>query len=438
MEKSVEISELIDSRKLSGLQVWTILICALVVLFDGYDIQTMALVIPTLMKEWGLQRPAFTLAVSISLFGMFFGASIVGPFGDRFGRKPVMIIGMLIVGVSSYFTAHSETVNDLVLWRGLTGLGLGMSLPNATALTSEYVPYKQRAWLISLMYCNVAVGALAAGFAAPFLISNFGWKVVFYVGGVLPLLLVILLITSIPESLKLLLAQRPNDKRIPKLIERIAPGVDPQSVYTSDDTHKKTQSVFSLFTKEYAARSLLLWILFVLNLSVLYTLISWLPSILADAGWSQGDSLRGSVMIQAGGVVGGLVVAFCSDRKLTVPALFVAYLVAGAAFAGFLFVESSVRNWDLLLLAVGAGVSGGQLAFTALAALFYPPTIRATGTGWAFAMGRFGAFLGPNVAAWVIATFHLPPVQQLLILIPFVVACALCVLLVPRVWNQNA
>lgn len=431
-----EIGELIDNGALTRQRLSIVVLCAFVVLLDGYDIQTMALAVPSLVEEWGLAPSSFSYALSASVLGLLVGTAIVAPNGDRFGRRPLLIWGMLLVGAASLGTALSSSPLELVIWRLLTGIGLGMTLPNATALTSEYVPKRTRAFLITAMYMSIALGALIAGFTAPVLIDAFGWRSIFVVGGVLPLVVAVVLVLYIPESVRLLFAQRPDDPRIPLLLRRFLPGVDPADVVAVAEPQVVRKNVLALFAPEYWARTTLLWCIFGLNLFVLFVLISWLPTILTDAGWGRTQALRGAVVIQAGGIVGGLVIARFVDRARTIAAMMSAYLLVAIALALFLVVPSNVPTWSVLLLVVGGGVSGTQGALTALSAIFYRPGIRATGAGWASACGRAGAVLAPVVGGVVMARLELSPAQHLALLIPPVVLCAGCIAVLSLAWRE--
>jgi MFS transporter, AAHS family, 4-hydroxybenzoate transporter len=431
VRRTTDLGRLLDEARLSPRKLGVLVLCGLVLLLDGYDIQTMALAVPSLASEWNLDASAFSYALSASVLGMLVSTALVAPIGDRLGRRPVLIVGMLVVGVASIATAFCETPTQLVLWRFATGIGLGMSMPNATALTSEFVPLRSRAFLITAMFISIALGAFIAGFSAPALIEVFGWRSIFLVGGILPLLLSGLLLLWIPESLRLLVAQRPNDRRIARVSRRFLPGVDPATLYVRPEELVDRQGVAVLFSARYRSRTVLLWCVFGLNLFVLFVLISWLPTILTDAGWTRPQALRGSVMIQAGGIAGGLVIAHFVDRGHTVAAMTGGYALVAASLALFLVVPAAVGYWTVLLLAVGAGVSGAQGALTALSAIFYAPGVRATGTGWASACGRAGAVLAPIVGGIVIERFAFEPHHHLALLIPPVLLCGACVLLLP-------
>jgi AAHS family 4-hydroxybenzoate transporter-like MFS transporter len=430
-----EIGELIDRSGLSIDRLGVLILCGLVVLLDGYDIQTMALAVPSLVDEWDTEASAFSYALSASVLGMLLGAALIAPFGDKLGRRPVLVAAMLVVGLASIATAFSATPGHLVVWRFLTGIGLGTSLPNATALTSEYVPLKSRAFLISVMYVSIALGALIAGFTAPALIEAFGWRSIFLVGGILPLVVSLLLLAWIPESIRLLVAERPNDPRIARLLQRFLPGVDAATLYVRPQDRVEKQNVLALFAPQFFSRTVLLWCVFALNLFVLFVLISWLPTVLSDAGWTRPQALRGAVTIQAGGIVGGLIIARLVDQGRARAGMLGAYALAAAAFALFLVVPGTVPNWTLLLLVVGSGISGTQAALTALSAIFYPPSLRATGAGWASMSGRAGAVLAPLAGGFVLTRFALEPDQQLALLIVPVLLCGVCMLLLPYAWK---
>jgi AAHS family 4-hydroxybenzoate transporter-like MFS transporter len=420
----VEVSQLIDERPLAPLQKQIIALCGLVVLLDGYDIQTMALAVPSIAAEWALPSSTFGLALAAALIGLMLGAGLLAPLGDRYGRRPLLVGGMALVGLASMGTAFSTDPAHLAFWRLATGLGLGASIPNATALTSEYMPTRRRAALVTLMFCNMSVGAFAAGFIAPSIIDAAGWRGIFIVGGVIPLLISLLLLLAAPESVRFLVARRPDDPRIASILARIAPGTDPACV-RSEAPRVVKQSVFALFAAEYRWRTVLIWCAFALNLFVLYVLVSWLPTLLRSAGWSTANALRGVGIINAGGVAGGLLLSWFVDRNKTLPAMLAAY-GATAISLGLFMVLPSGSAWWLLLLVIGGGTAGGQMTLNALAAALYPPVIRATGVGWATSIGRIGAAIAPLVGAVVVGR-QIAPVAVLGMLVVPVLACALTV-----------
>jgi AAHS family 4-hydroxybenzoate transporter-like MFS transporter len=434
--QQVAIDKLIDERPMSGLQRRVIVLCGSLIFLDGYDIQTLAVSVNWLSSEWNLTRGDFTAAQTAAVVGYASSAALVAGLGDRWGRRPILILAALLMGTASLFTALSENVAQLTFWRFLTGAGFGASIPNATAITSEFVPARRRAALITVMYANVALGAVVAGFAAPPVYAAFGWPAVFILGGVGPIVVGLLLWLGLPESVRFLIEKRPDDTRIATILSRLAPGVDFRNVTLAARSSITGQSVFALLTPVYRPRTLLLWLGVALNMFSLFFLISWLPALLNTAGWSPAAASRGGVMLQIGGIISGLILAWYVDRGRTVPAMVAAYLVTAASFGLFMVLPPDSGFWWLLLLAIGAGTSGTQFAFNALSAAFYPSLIRSTGVGWAVGVGRIGAILGPAFGGLILSA-QLPTPYVLGLLIIPVLLCASSVLFLPRVWRET-
>jgi AAHS family 4-hydroxybenzoate transporter-like MFS transporter len=257
----------------------------------------------------------------------------------------------------------------------------------------------------------------------------------FTIGGVVPLLLCFLLAAAIPESIKLLLASRPNDPRIAKILGRLSPGTDPKTVYAKKlEIHK--QSITELLSDTYRKGTLLLWMVFIFNMFVLYLLVNWLPTLLTTQGWTASQAPKGAVMIQAGGVVGGLILSWCVDKGKTVMAMLTAYSITAVALGLFTVLPSSGPSWWLLLLVVGGGISGSQFVLNALSAIYYPPVIRATGIGWAASIGRIGAILSPMIGGWIIQMQVAPFAVLGLLVIP-VAICAIGVLMFRSIFQTS-
>jgi AAHS family 4-hydroxybenzoate transporter-like MFS transporter len=399
----VEVDDLIDSRPLAGLQIYVMVLCALAVLFDGYDLQVMALTVPALSKAWSMAPASFSMALSASLLGMGLGAAFIGPLGDRYGRRTILAATLAIVGLSSIASAFAHNVTELAICRFFTGAALGASLANAYTLTADFMPRRRRASLITLAYCNTATGALVAALFAPYAINHYGWQAAFIVGGVLPLLLSVTLVTTAPESIKFLLHRRPQARAIAGILRRIAPGVDPSSVFLTPIAKSLAGSVRDLFTHKFRAPTLLMWLGFAMNSFNLYLLVSWLPTLLTGAGWAPTQAIHAMMFNQVGGVVGGVSLAWLMDRFGAERTLAAGCLLNAVALGLFLVVPSGFFSWGALLLVIGACTGGMQFAIISLAAGLYPSSILATGSGWASAVARIGAFVSPLVGGALIA-----------------------------------
>src|SRR5579864_1071410 len=212
---------------MNRLQLQVLVLCGSVLFIDGFDAQSMGFVAPALVQQLHLARAAFGPVFSSGLVGIMIGALVFGPLADRFGRKPVLVFCTVLFGACSLLTATAVSLPSLLVYRLITGFGLGGAMPNAVALTSEFMPKRLRATAVTLMFVGFSIGAAVGGFAAAALIARFGWQSVFLAGGIVPCVIALLLIILLPESIRFLLMQGGEDKRIAQSLARIAPGVSP-------------------------------------------------------------------------------------------------------------------------------------------------------------------------------------------------------------------
>src|SRR5947209_18498656 len=223
MATDVDITRLIDQQKISRFQILVAVLCAAVVFMDGFDAQAIGYVAPSLSAAWRLPKGALGPVFGAGLFGLMLGALIFGPVADRIGRKPVIIASVLWFGVCTLMTVTADSLNSLLVWRLLTGLGLGGAMPNSIALTSEYSPQRSRATMVMLMFIGFSLGSAIGGLIAAQFISKYGWTAVFWLGGIVPIVLTAVLLFVLPESVRLLALRGTEDQRIRGFLARINP-----------------------------------------------------------------------------------------------------------------------------------------------------------------------------------------------------------------------
>ncbi len=437
-QSAIDLSRLLDERAISPLQAFVAVLSALIMFVDGYDVQVMALAVPLVSHEWALTPPHFSLALSAVLFGICVGAAFIAPLGDRAGRRTLLILAMAVIGVSTMATSTAGSPTQFVLWRALTGIGLGMSIPNCNAWTAEYVPVRSRPTILVVMNAAISAGSFCAGFIAPVIFAHWSWRGAFVIGGVTPLIIGLLIVVAAPESLKFLVVRRPDDRRIASILARIAPELDPATPVRRPEAAPQASrwSLVDLLGSAYRRRTLVLWGVVVANLFSLYVLISWLPTLLESAGWPLNSALRGAVLIQAGGFFGGILLSAFLSRGTTIPALFAAYLITAACLLLFHLAPAAAAVSWIALLVIGGGTSGSQLCLNALSTAYYPPAIKASGMSWAGVIGNFGAFLAPVVGGWGIDRGYSSGSILGMLAAPLVL-CALGVLLMRREWQWN-
>lgn len=431
----VDIDRLIDERPMSTAQVLVALLCSAAMFIYGYSIQVMALAVPTLTAAWGVPAADFGFALMGVVIGISVGGAGLAPLGDRIGRRTLLVGSLLVVAVASFGTATADATLALTLWRVLTGVGIGMGIPNCNAWTAEYAPVRRRALVIVLMNSVIGVGAFCSGQLVPLLVAQYGWQGIFIAGAIASLLLTIAVYAAAAESLKFLAVRRPGDASIPRILKRIAPELDATTVrFPAAQNAPQNRSLLELLQPQFRTRSILLWVTVGLNLFTLYVLLSWLPTLLVAAGWAPDAASRGAVLIQAGGVAGGILLSLFLDRGQTLPALKLAFLLAAICLGLFLFTPSGPL-WAVLLILVGAGISGGQLSLNALSTAYYPPAIKATGMSWVGVIGGIGSIIAPMAGASMIERGMASVTILALLAIPMLLAL-LCLYLMRREWQE--
>src|SRR3979409_1627804 len=394
----VDVADLIDQQPVGGFQLKLLLTCAAVLFLDGFDTQAIGYVAPALAKEWGLSKGALGPVFSAGLFGLMMGALAFGPLADRIGRKKIIILSTLAFGIGTLVTAFVQDVNSLLAVRFLTGLGLGGAMPNAIAMTSEFNPRRRRATMVMIMFCGFSVGAALGGLLAAALIPQFGWPASFIVGAIAPLLLVPILALRLPESVRFLALTGSANDRVAQLLRSISPTAvfAPATQFVIHEAGLTGIPVLHLFKDGRTLVTLLLCVVFFMSLLDLYFLSNWLPTVLNDLGASVSSAAAIGSMLQVGGVVGTFALGSVIDR-FSFRALALVYFIAIFAVGAIGQLGHSVIFVTLAIFAAGFCIVGGQIAANALAAGFYPTSVRATGVGWALGIGRGGSLLRPLV-----------------------------------------
>jgi MFS transporter, AAHS family, 4-hydroxybenzoate transporter len=394
----VDLAGFIEQQPVGSFQIKLLLTCAAVLFLDGFDTQAIGYVAPALAKEWNLTKGALGPVFSAGLFGLMIGALFFGPLADRVGRKKIIIFATLAFGIGTLATAFINDVTTLLTIRFLTGLGLGGAMPNAVAMTSEFSPHRRRATMVMIMFCGFSVGAALGGLFAAAMIPQFGWRSVFVVGGIAPLLLVPILMWRLPESVRFLaLTGRAHD-RVAELLRAIAPGATfaPATQFAVHEPGLAGMPVLHLFSEGRTVATLLLWVVFFMSLLDLYFLANWLPTVLNDLGASVSASAAIGSMLQVGGVVGTFALGSVIDR-FSFRALALVYFAAVFAVGAIGQLGHSAVFVTMAIFAAGFCIVGGQIAANALTATFYPTAVRATGVGWALGIGRVGSIVGPLI-----------------------------------------
>ena len=402
---TLDVTALIDRAHLGAFQLQIIGLCGLVALLDGADTTSIAISASAMASNLGVPMSDFGLIFAAGTLGATLGAMVFGPLADRFGRKRLLLIAALIFGVFTLVTAHADTYGRLMTCRLLAGIGLGGATPCFVALVSEYMPSRIRGTMVTVLWAAFPLGIMLGGFLNSYLVAAFGWQSIFYVGGTLPIIVAALLALAVPESLQFLILHRNDTTKTSAILGRLAPG----AMGTATRLLVTSQQlpgvpVRQLFSGGRAASTLLLWIPFFTAFGVLSVVVFFTPALLRTAGVPAAAS-AGAVVNAfhgLGALLGNAVAGRLVERYGPSPTLGTTLLIGAVCTVLLGFGVSTVALAATATALVGFFVGIASSGSIAVAALIYPPEIRATGIGWGIGMGRAGQVVAPLIASWLL------------------------------------
>ncbi len=419
--RQIDVHKVADEARFNPFHGQVLLWCAMIIIFDGYDLAVAGIALPSIMKEMGVEPAKAGFMVSSALFGMMFGAIFLGTIADRIGRRWAIAI---CIALFSVFTAAAGLAKDplsFAAMRFLAGLGIGGVMPNVVAHMTEYSPKKMRATLVTLMFSGYAVGGIVAALLGKGLIETYGWQSVFFAAG-LPLLLIPFVLKSLPESMPFLLARGRHDE-LKDIVAKLEPGYRPvASDHFAVPAEDKADSapIKHLFDDGRGFSTVMFWIAFFMCLFMVYALSSWLTKLMAGAGYSLGSALTFVLVLNVGAMVGAVVGGWLADRFHIKVVLASMYALAAVSIT-LLGVKMPTELLFVVVGLAGASTIGTQIVANAYTGQFYPMAIRSTGLGWALGIGRSGAIIAPIVIG-VLVSLSLPLQQNFIaIAIPAVI-----------------
>lgn len=410
---SVQVAQIVDGCAFRGLPFVVSIFTVLALVFDGFDIQAVGFVAPALLGEWSITRPELSPVLAAALVGMALGAVLMGPVGDKLGRRSALILSMGVVAVGSLLSAHASTPGELTLYRFITGLGLGGSLPNATSLMVELAPLAVRNLVVSITIVGVPIGGVVGAEAAAQLLPAFGWRSVFVAGAVLPVLLALSMWLWMPESPRYLARRPERSNELARMLNRLTRTTryhaSDRFVIAEQATAEQCEGLRTLLTPQYRADTLLLWTSFFTSIFSVYALFNWLPTVLSGVGLPVSVALRSALVFNLGGVLGALIMATAMNRYGSRKVL-VTFGVSAAALAlalaglqNTLYDANHLAPLLMIMAAAGVTILGVQVGLYSVSAYAYPTSARASGVGAALGVGRVGgivsAFAGGIVSS---------------------------------------
>ena len=399
MAETLSLRAKIEQSPMGAYQWMIVAMAAIMNLLDGFDVLALAFTATAIQNEFGLTRIELGYLLSAGLFGMAAGSLFLAPLADKIGRRPLLLMAVLLSTIGMLGSAFISQYQWLGFWRVITGFGVGGILVGTNVITSEYSSRKWRSFAISVYAAGFGVGAVLGGMFAVMLQGEYGWRSVFLAGAILTGLFLVLLFIWLPESIDFLTTKQPKNAevRLNLIAKKIGLAGDWKLPVKTEKVKTKLP-ISQLFSEKYLHSTLLIWTAFFAIMFSFYFISSWTPALLKEAGMTTEQSVSVGMMISLGGTCGALIYGLLASRW-TARGVLILFTVLSSA-ATIIFILSSSVLWIAMVFGILVGVlmNGCISGLYTLNPLTYDADIRSTGVGWSIGIGRIGAILAPTIA----------------------------------------
>lgn len=389
---------ILENSPMRPLQIAAIAVTIGLNALDGFDVLSISFASPGIAKEWGIDRAALGLVLSMELIGMAIGSVLLGGVADKIGRRPTILGCLTVMAIGMFLATTAHDVVSLSIWRVMTGLGIGGLLAAINAVAAEFSNARRRGVALAVMVIGYPIGAALGGAFVSMLLKGGDWRVVFEFGAIVTACFIPLSWFLIPESIPYLADKQPSGalEKINRTLTRM--GHPEATKLDAPRVNAVKPSISALFAPDLIGTTILITFAYFAHITSFYFIIKWIPKIVTDIGFS--PSLAGGVLVWAnvGGALGGAIFGLLTQR-VSLKKLTIGTLIIG----GFLVAYFGRGASDLTTLATIAGVAGfftngAIVGLYSIFAYVFPTQLRATGTGFAVGVGRGGAALAPFVA----------------------------------------
>lgn len=380
-------------------------LCTLVMVIDGYDVFVVGYVVPALAKSFGVTPQAITSVFVLQTIALGIGAYAVAPFADWVGRRKLVLVCTVLFGLFTLLCTRATSVGELSVDRFLASLFFGGVVPNLVAIAAEYGAHRHRANLVMILFIGYTIGAGGGGYLAAVVVDHYGWQGAFWMGGLTPLLIAVILYFGLPESIRFLVLGGKHNSEVERQLRLIDPRVDlsASTGFTIREERTGSMPVVALFRQGRALATVALWLSDAMNLFVITFVAAWAPTFLrifAGAGIQQAAGI--AALFSLGGIISPLILGTLMNRYSANKTLAVNYLLGALALVAMGYVAGNSLLSAAGIFVAGLFIIGGQGGINALAAMLYPTEMRATGVGWALGAGRVGSVFGPALGGFVL------------------------------------
>lgn len=405
-ESVFNVSEFINRQRIGRMQIMVMLVCALIMAADGYDAFVVGFILRPLAQAFHVSPAAIIPVFALQSVGIAIGACVVGLLADRFGRRRLLLASAVCLGLLTLITTQASSVGEVIWLRFAAGLFFGAVLPSAVAITVEFAPERLRATMVNWMFIGYVAGVAAGGAVTAAFVTSYGWQAAFWVGGLTPLVLAVVLYLFLPESIRFCVLRDGHDPRIAGVLRRMAPGLalTGQERFVLDEANAHGLPLVALFREGRAPFTVALWVAYFMNLLVISLLGAFLPIFLHNFG---GLSLERAAGITSFYSICGIVAMMVYGRLMDLfggPLVVTITSVLACVAVAALGEIDLASGWIYVaMIFVGAGVVAAQAGLHAICSMTYPTRMRGTGLGWAIGLGRVGGMAGPLLGGLALA-----------------------------------
>jgi len=403
IRSSADLRSRIDAAPMSKVQTGAVAITVALSALDGYDVLSATFAAPAITAAWGVGKGALGIVLASGLAGMALGAFCLAPLADLFGRRKLIFLAVGLMGVGSLLTAFAGSVPELAVWRVLTGLGIGACVAVINPIAAEFANARRRPLAMSLMAMGYPVGGVIGAVLAAIVLKVSAWPNIFLIGAGAAALLFPIVALLLPESPAFLAASRKPGalEALNRLLDRLGQAPLGTLPVWPEASRRGYALILSGVQRRVTIQLALVGFLYS---AVAYYTLSWLPQMVADAGFDPSKASVAALVANLVGIVGGVAFGLLGGalgvRRLTVA------MMAGLGVAIAAFGVAPAHFGALVAVAAACGffLFAGTAGLYATLAISFSDEGRASGSGFVSGVGRISSAIAPALAGALFAS----------------------------------
>jgi benzoate transport len=420
--------DVIATSRMTALQVLVVGITVGLNALDGFDVQSISFASPGIATEWGIDRAALGIVLSMELIGMAVGSVLLGGVADRIGRRPTMLGCLVLMAAGMVMATTPSGLVALSVWRIVTGLGIGGMLAAINAVAAEFSNTRRRHLSVSIMAIGYPLGGVFGGMVAARLLAAYDWRSVFYFGAAVTAAFIPIVYFIVPESVHWLTRKQPAGA-LDKVNRALARMGHSHVSALPEITSEVRKAGASIFAPAFVTTTAIVTVAYFFHITTFYFIIKWLPKIIADFGFPASSAAGIMVWTNVGGATGGALFGLLTLRFGVKALTIVLLMLSTVAVTIFGRTPPDLQQLSLICGIAGFCTNAGIVGLYAMIAQAFPTHVRASGTGFAIGVGRGGSVLAPIIAGFLFTAGYSLPTVALMMGLGSVFAAAVLLLL---------